>query len=193
MHENPAAFILFALIIGSFVWWLATLRIAVLNDRISGLKERNAFLESSVRQDIPKASTREPISSDQFSQIVRNLMQCGSSYTSDDGKKKERIVCVQIPVNSNENEALAFRLKNAIESAGWKADFGLITPEERYQKGICILGPASSPGGQPTTRKALKGALASAGIESEDRDEVERGFAYNQPELAFMILGKLGS
>lgn len=186
--QNPVAFIVFAGIIGAMVWWLASYRITVLNDRISGLKERNDFLESSIRLDSHKPTAGKLLTQEQYGQIVRYLQKSGCEYINEDGSKKERIICVQIPANSNENEATAYRLRDAIESAGWKAAFELRIPEERYQDGIWVIGPTAEPGKQPTTRTIIRGALASAGIQS--RDEEEREFPYRQPELAFVILGK---
>lgn len=189
MIHNPIAFVVFAIMIAGLTWKVSQF---AYSGQISALRERLSLAEEKAKHAGEGiTSTRPAITSEQSGYIARYLRECDPTYITESGDKKARIVCVQIPANSNENESIAYRLKNAIESAGWKSSFELRRPEERYQHGIWILGPMTQPGKEPTTRTILKGALANAGLQS--RDEEEQGIGYRQPELAFIVLGKLDS
>jgi hypothetical protein len=185
MAQNPAAFITLGFLAIMGTWLFAKL---IYSGQIAILKEHVSLLERQVNH-VPegKIGTKPSLTADQYGQIVRYLKEQDPIYTTEDGRKQTRYIYVQTPANSDENEAIAFRLKNAIESAGWKATFDLRTPEERYSHGIWILGPDSEPERQTTSRVIIKAALASAGIQSND--EEEQGVGYHQPSLAFVILG----
>ena len=193
MIQNPIPFIIFTVAVAGLTWkisqWVNSAHLSALSAQISTLKERLSLAEDKARGGSEGIKATKPlITSDQYGQVVRYLQGQDPIYVTESGTRRARYVCVQIPANSNENEATAYRLKNAIESAGWKSNFELRIPEERYSQGIWILGPSPEPGKPPTSRAILKAALASAGIQF--KDEEEHGIGYYEPAVTFVVLGR---
>jgi hypothetical protein len=178
--QNPIAFILFAGIVGAATWRTCRgrylERIAVLNDRIAALKESSNN----------KAAISPSLSQDQRGQIVRCLRQYVAR--TEDGKGV-RTVSIQIELGITENEEIAKQFQGAIKDAEWSAKIDRAYPRESYTQGIWILGPDLKPGEPPNTRTILKRALSEAGFQCQEH--VEGFMEYNDPWLAFLVLGKI--
>jgi hypothetical protein len=189
LYQNPVAFLVFAGIVAGLTWWVASFRIAVLNDRISALKEQNSFLEKSSRAGSQQAPAKPSLTTEQYGEIVRKLSQ---ARMIDKDLERERHVVIEIGIGFMENVDVAEQLRDAIKDAGWQSSFSLGRPDPKYKHGIWILGSGEQRGGLPATRSILKTALGSAGLQAQEAEDMQV-MGDSHPFIASVIIGKLES
>jgi hypothetical protein len=176
--QNPIAFVVFAGIIGAVAWRVAR---SVYSAQVAGLREQIEILK--LRRESP--AVKPSLNQGQYGRIVRAL---GKYPIRSDNGNHVRTVEINIELGVTENENFASQLKDAIGDAGWSVRIGRTYPSQSFTKGIWIIGPDSRLDEPPNTRKILKMAFAEAGLKAQE--QIEGFLGYNDPWLAFVLIGK---